>query len=143
MKRLVLALGVGFLGVAPARAQDRSISVQAICMDARGMPHPASQTFAERDVVATYAGELFRCLPGTSMRYVADSLNHDCAAGEALWYEDRRLSCRAEVASDAEQEREMLRQFGPGEKAVQIASGPSAEPARAAPRIVNGYARTR
>jgi hypothetical protein len=141
--RLALVLfGLAFLGAEPAYAQERGVTVQAICMDARGMPHPASQTFAERDVAATYAGELFRCLPGTAMRYVADSLNHDCAAGDALWYENRRLSCRAEAALDAEHERDLLRQFGPGEKTVQIASGPSPEAARLGPRIVNGYART-
>jgi hypothetical protein len=140
MKSLVLALGLGFLCAAPAQAQERSISVQAICMDARGLPHPAAQTFGDRAVAASYVGELFRCLPGTAMRYVADSLNHDCAAGEALWYEGRRLSCRAEASLDAEQERALLRQFGPGEKAVQIMSGPTPAPAASnGPRIVNGY----
>jgi hypothetical protein len=142
MKWFVVALAFGFLGVAPAHAQDRSISVQAICMDARGMPHPASQTFAERDVAPGYAGELFRCLPGTALRYAADSINHDCPAGDALWYEDRRLSCRAEEVLEAEHERALLRQFGPGEKTVQIASGAPSEAPSSGPRIVNGYART-
>jgi hypothetical protein len=142
MKWLVVALGVGFLCVAPAHAQDRSVNVQAICMDARGLPHPAAQTFAGRDVAVSYVGELLRCLPGTALRYAADSLNHDCPAGDALWYEDRRLSCRAETVLEAEHERELLRQFGPGEKIVQIASDALSEPPPAGPRIVNGYART-
>ncbi len=142
MKWVILMLGLGLLCSAPALAQERSVNVQAICMDARGLPHPAAQTFAARDVAAAYSGELFRCLPGTTMRYVAASQNYDCAAGQALWYERRRLSCRAEAALDAEQERDLLRRFGPGEKAVQIASGAPAEPARDGPRIVNGYART-
>jgi hypothetical protein len=125
---------------APAQAQARSITVQAFCMDARGMPHPAAQTFGEDNVAVEYAGELFRCLPGTAMRYEADSYMHDCAAGEALWYEDRRLSCRVEAALDAEQERELLRQFGPGAKTVRIASG-AEPPPREGPRVVDGYAR--
>ena len=141
MKWFVLAFAVSVLSAAPAYAQEQSVTVHAICMDARGTPHPAAQSFAERDVAADYIGELFRCLPGTAMRYTADASTHDCAAGEALWYEDRRISCRAEVALDAEQERELLRRFGPGEKVVQIASGAFDEPANARPRIVNGYAR--
>ncbi len=144
MKWVVLILGAGLLFAAPAHAQERSTTVQVICMDVRNIPHPAAQTFAERDVAANYAGELFRCLPGTAMRYVTDTRSHDCVAGEALWYEARQLSCRAEIVLDAEHERELLRQFGPGEKIVQIgatvASTPA--PARNGPRIVNGYART-
>lgn len=141
MKWFVLILGAGLLFAAPAQAQDTSVTVEAICIDARSMPHPAAQTFAGRDVAATYAGELLRCLPGTAMRYVTNARNHDCAAGEALWYEQRQLSCRTETALDTEQERELLRQFGPGEKIVQL--GTLAAPAATSdgPRIVNGYAR--
>jgi hypothetical protein len=68
MKLALVLFGLACLVAEPAHAQERSVTVQAICMDARGMPHPASQTFAQRDVAATYAGELFRCLPGTAMR---------------------------------------------------------------------------
>lgn len=142
MKWFVLVLTAGFLAAAPAQAQDRSVTVQAICMDARGLPHPAAQTFADTDVAADYAGELFRCLPGTAMRYETNAQARDCVAGEALWYEARRLSCRAELALDAEQERELLRQFGPGAKAVQMASEAAPTTPSQGPRIVNGYART-
>lgn len=141
MKWIVLILGAGLLFAAPAHAQESSVTVEAICMDARSMPHPAAQTFADRDVDAVYAGELFRCLPGTAMRYVTGARNHDCAAGEALWYERRQLSCRAETALDAEQERELLRQFGPGGKTVQIGAAAASEAPRTGPRVVNGYAR--
>lgn len=141
MKWVVLIVGAGVLFAAPAHAQEQSVTVEAICMDARSIPHPAAQTFAERDVAPEYAGELFRCLPGTAMRYVTNARNHDCAAGEALWYEARQLTCRTETALDAEQERELLRRFGAGEKTVQIGSAPAAAPANNGPRIVNGYAR--
>lgn len=141
MKWVVVIFGVGFLFAAPAHAQDQNVTVEAICMDARSMPHPAAQTFAERDVAANYAGELFRCLPGTAMRYVTNARNHDCAAGEALWYEQRQLSCRVETALETEQERDLLRQFGPGEKAVQLGSAAAPAAAFNGPRIVNGYAR--
>jgi hypothetical protein len=142
MKWLALVLGFGLLCAAPSHAQDRGLTVQAICMDVRGVPHPASQTFAERDVAPDFTGELFRCLPGTAMRYAADSRNHDCAAGEALWYAERRLSCRAEAPLDTEQERDLLRQFGPGEKIVRLATDAAPAAPRDGPRIVNGYARS-
>lgn len=142
MKLALVLFGLACLVAEPAHAEERSVRVQAICMDARGMPHPAAQTFAGRDVAVSYVGELLRCLPGTALRYTADSLNHHCAAGDALWYEDGRLSCRAEVELEAERERDLLRQFGPGEKIVQIASDARSEPPPDGPRIVNGYART-
>lgn len=141
MKWIALVYGAAFLCCAPAHAQD-TVTVQAICMDVRGLPHPAAQTFAETEVTANYSGELFRCLPGTAMRYEANADTYDCAAGEALWYEGRRLSCRAELALDAEHERELLRQFGPGEKTVQIASDAAPMTPSQGARIVNGYART-
>jgi hypothetical protein len=139
MKWIVIALALGMLCAVPAYAQDRAVAVQAVCMDARGLPHPAAQTFAARDVAADYNGELFRCLPGTAMRYVADSYNHDCATGEALWYEERRLSCRVEAAFDTEHVRNLLRQFGPGEKMVQIAAEPTPQPQRGTPRWRYGW----
>jgi hypothetical protein len=141
MKWIVLALVAGPFCATPAHAQARSVNVQAICMDARGLPHPAAQTFSEAEVAADYSGELFRCLPGTAMRYEANAYRHDCAAGEALWYEERRLSCRTEAALETEQERELLRRFGPGVKTVQIASEATSAPSPDGPRIVNGYAR--
>jgi hypothetical protein len=139
MKWLAIALGLGLLCGAPAQAQVRAVSVQAVCMDARGLPHPAAQTFAQRDVAADYQGELFRCLPGTAMRYVVESYNHDCAAGEALWYEEHGLSCRTETSLSAEQERELLRSFGPGEKRVDIAAEPAPQSQRGTPRYRYGW----
>jgi hypothetical protein len=140
MKWIVLGILSG-LCAAPAFAQERGATVQAICMDARGLPHPAAQTFADRDVAADYVGELFRCLPGTAMRYEAHALTRTCAAGEALWYEYRRLSCRAESALDTEQERDLLRRFGPGAKAVELTSSVAPAQPTQGPRIVDGYAR--
>lgn len=141
MRWVLVLFGFALVWAAPAYAQERGVTVHAICMDARGIPHPAAQTFADDDVAVDYAGELFRGLPGTAMRYLAGSLNHDCAAGEALWYADRRLTCRAEVSLDTEQERELLRRFGPGAKIVPVGSGVVTAAPSQGPRIVDGYAR--
>jgi hypothetical protein len=134
MKWIVIAVGLSMISAAPAYAQDRGAVVQAVCMDARGLPHPAAQTFAARDVAADYQGELFRCLPGTAMRYVADSHSHDCAAGEALWFSAGALACRAAAEHPREHDRALLREFRAGVKLVPLApvTPPHLRPARPA-----------
>lgn len=42
-------------------ARERDLRVQAICIDAQGNPHPASQTFGGSAVAQDYRGEIFRC----------------------------------------------------------------------------------
>lgn len=101
-------------------ARDRDVLVQAICLDAQGNPHPASQTFAGRDVAQTYRGEIYRCMSGTRMRYTAGSQSYDCEAGQALWYEGGRVECRTQQARRPCNERSLLRRFGPGDKMVRI-----------------------
>ncbi len=101
-------------------AIDRTLVLQAICLDVNGTPHPASQTFGERDVRDAYAGEIFRCMAGTRMRYTMDGRSYDCATGEALWYEGGAVSCRTQIARRPCNERSLLRRFGPGEKLVLI-----------------------
>lgn len=101
-------------------ARDRDLLVQAICMDASGNPHPASQTFGGRDVAESYRGEIYRCMAGTRMRYTIDGQTADCAAGQALWYEAGQVSCRTQIARRPCNERSLLRRFGPGEKMVRI-----------------------
>ena len=101
-------------------ARDRDLLVQAICMDASGNPHPASQTFGGRDVAEAYRGEIYRCMSGTRMRYTIDGQTADCAAGQALWYEGAQVSCRTQIARRPCNERSLLRRFGPGDKMVRI-----------------------
>ena len=45
------------------------VVIEAVCLDDKGVPHPASQVFPDRDVEATYEGELYRCIAGTRMQY--------------------------------------------------------------------------
>ncbi|MGE0743043.1 MAG: hypothetical protein AB7O98_17030 [Hyphomonadaceae bacterium] len=101
-------------------ARERDLLIEAICIDAGGSPHPASQTFAGRDVAQSYRGELYRCMSGTRMRYTVDGANTDCAAGEALWYEGGRVECRPQIARRPCNERSLLRRHGPGAKVVRI-----------------------
>lgn len=101
-------------------ARERELLIQAICMDATNNPHPASQTFGGRDVREGYAGEIFRCIAGTRMRYTVDGRSIDCAAGEALWYENKTVTCRTQIARRPCNERSLLRRFGPGDKMVHV-----------------------
>jgi hypothetical protein len=99
---------------------DRDLLIQAICLDERGNPHPASQTFGGRDVSQTYTGEIYRCMSGTRMRYTIDNQSRDCASGEALWYENGRVVCRTQAQRRPCNERSLLRRYGPGDKVVRI-----------------------
>jgi len=101
-------------------ARERDLLIQAICIDASGNPHPASQTFGGRDVAETFAGEIFRCMAGTRMRYTVDGRSYDCAVGQALWYEGGRVECRTQIARRPCNERSLLRRHGPGDKMVRI-----------------------
>lgn len=101
-------------------ARERDLLIQAICLDATNNPHPASQTFAGRDVGHEYRGEIYRCMSGTRMRYTADGRSYDCAQGEALWYENSRVECRQQIARRPCNERSLLRRYGPGDKVVRI-----------------------
>ena len=101
-------------------ARERQLLIQAICVDATNNPHPASQTFGERDVRDGYNGEIFRCMSGTHMRVTMDGRSFDCASGEALWYENGAATCRPQIARRPCNERSLLRRFGPGDKMVRI-----------------------
>lgn len=99
---------------------EREHLVQAICIDERGNPHPASQTFGEREVAPSYRGEIYRCMAGTRMRYTVNGRSTDCAPGEALWYENGEVSCRPQIARRPCNERSLLRRYGPGDKVVRV-----------------------
>jgi hypothetical protein len=105
---------------AETRTSERMILIQAICFDERGTPHPASQTFGDRDVGDAYAGEIYRCMAGTRMRVTMEGRSFDCAAGEALWYENGQAQCKTQIARRPCNERSLLRRFGPGDKMVRI-----------------------
>jgi hypothetical protein len=101
-------------------ARERELLIQAICLDASGNPHPASQTFGGRDVRENYRGEIYRCMSGTRMRYTIDGRSYDCEQGQALWYEGGRVECRTQIARRPCNERSLLRRFGAGDKFVRI-----------------------
>ena len=108
----------------------KQVIVQAVCIDDRGSPHPASQIFAERDVMGHYRGEIFRCIAGTKLQATIAEFHGkvafdggqtmDCMKGEALWHEQGTLTCRPAKPQRNCYERSLLRRHGAGHKVFQM-----------------------
>jgi hypothetical protein len=74
------------------------VVIQALCIDDRDIPHPASQVQPGRDIAAGYNGEIYRCIAGTRLQYTlaefAEQISFDhgqtmsCQKGESLWYSE-------------------------------------------------------
>jgi hypothetical protein len=113
------------------RSMMKRVVIQAVCIDDRQVPHPASQVRPDREVAEGYEGELYRCLAGTWLQatiadYEGDiSFDHGetltCRKHEALWYGgDGRLECRPEKAERDCNERSLLRRYGAGLKILTL-----------------------
>ena len=106
-------------------------SIQAVCIDDTGAPHPASQVHGEKAIAADYSGEVYRCMAGTHMQVALGSAeeggaNFDhgqtltCQKGEALVYKPGgQLSCQPQIPQRNCNERSLLRRHGPGIKVFQ------------------------
>ncbi|MEZ5997811.1 MAG: hypothetical protein R3B98_03850 [Hyphomonas sp.] len=105
--------------------------VQAVCIDDKGAPHPASRLDNSKSVAGTYSGEVFRCMAGTQMQVTMGRLDGNkisfdrgetfsCRKGEALVHKPGgRLVCAPQVPQRNCNERSLLRRYGPGVKLVQ------------------------
>ncbi|MEM9054085.1 MAG: hypothetical protein AAGB16_02060 [Pseudomonadota bacterium] len=105
--------------------------VQAVCLDDKGAPHPASRVDASDRVAPGYHGELFRCMAGTHMQVTLGSLEHGsasfahgetfaCRKGEALVHQHGgHLTCAPQRPQRDCNERSLLRRHGPGIKLVE------------------------
>ena len=105
--------------------------VQAVCLDDKGTPHPASRVDASQRVPAGYTGELFRCMAGTSMQVTLGSVENgsasfahgetfSCRKGEALVHKTGgNLVCAPQTPERSCNERSLLRRHGPGIKIVE------------------------
>jgi hypothetical protein len=113
------------------RTRIRVVIIQAVCIDDKDVPHPASQVSPDREIDEHYDGELYRCIAGTHMQatlaeYHGEvSFDHGqtitCTKGEAL---DRsasgEIACRPQSPARDCNERSLLRRFGAGVKIVKI-----------------------
>ncbi len=110
----------------------RTRPVQALCIDDRNTPHPASRVDDEMAVMAGYTGELYRCMAGTRMQVTLGEMvngaasfergeTFSCAKGEALVHtRSGQLQCRTQRPERDCNERSLLRKFGPGIKLVNM-----------------------
>ena len=106
--------------------------VQAVCVDDKGTPHPASRPSAEERVNPDFEGEIFRCMAGTTMQVILgdrelsgghagfkNASGFSCAKGEALVHRrGGQLVCAAQKPRRNCNERSLLRRNGPGIKLV-------------------------
>ena len=114
-----------------SRRWEKRMVMQAVCIDDRSVPHPASQVRPGRDVSMDYEGELYRCLAGSRLQltmaeYQGD-INFDggetltCAKGEALWHgRGGLIECRPQKRERDCNERSLLRRYGAGVKILTL-----------------------
>lgn len=113
------------------KTEVRQVAIQAVCLDDKAVPHPASQVSPERAVAAGYEGEVFRCIAGARMQYTVANFagqadfNHGqtivCQKGEALYHSAAgALQCRPQTPARDCNERSLLRRFGAGIKIMSL-----------------------
>jgi hypothetical protein len=117
--------------------------IQAVCIDDKNNPHPASRLYDETLVDGKFRGEIYRCMQGTHMAVTLGSMtegkaNFDkgesfsCRKGDALWHgPGGTVECRPQAPERNCNERSLLRRFGPGIKLVSVKTQtPYCEPAQ-------------
>lgn len=113
------------------RTSTEIVPIRAVCMDARGMPHPASRLNGDEQVEAGFDGEIYRCMAGTRLEVMVGRMVNGqavfdggsaltCEPGQALTYRGGQLTCTAQIARAACNERSLLRRYGPGVKYVTL-----------------------
>ncbi|MDQ1155299.1 hypothetical protein [Brevundimonas sp. SORGH_AS_0993] len=113
------------------RRMMKRVVIQAVCIDDRQVPHPASQVKPDREIADGYEGEIYRCLAGAWLQAtIADyegEVNFDhgatltCKKHEALWFgEGGQLVCRPEKPERDCNERSLLRRYGAGIKILTM-----------------------
>lgn len=114
-----------------SRTRTKKVVIQSVCIDARSIPHPASQVTPDRDIAEGYEGELYRCMAGTWLQ--ASIAEFDgridftggrtlaCQKGDALYRtRDGQVICKPQIKQRDCNERSLLRRFGAGVKILTI-----------------------
>ncbi|MDP3748442.1 MAG: hypothetical protein Q8Q88_15485 [Phenylobacterium sp.] len=114
-----------------SRTRIRRVVIQAVCIDARQIPHAASQVRPDREIDQSFEGELYRCIAGTWLQATIADYNEKidfsggktlaCRKGDALYHgRDGKLECRRQTPARDCNERSLLRRFGAGIKILTI-----------------------
>ena len=115
-----------------SRSWFKMVVIQAVCIDDKLIPHPASQVTPDRDIAETFEGELFRCLAGARMQYTLADFSGKvdfsggksitCDKNQALYHAaGGKLECRKQKAARDCNERSLLRRYGAGVKVLKMA----------------------
>lgn len=119
------------------RTKITKVVLEAVCLDDKDVPHPASQVTPDRDIDNAYDGELYRCIAGTRMQYTYAEFNGQvafdhgvtvtCQKGEALYHTPGapgggggEIACRPQKPARDCNERSLLRRFGAGVKVLTL-----------------------
>ena len=114
-----------------SRTVTKKVVIQAVCIDDKDVPHPASQVTPDREIEDAYDNELYRCIAGTHMQYtlaVYDGqidFSHgqtvSCAKNDALYHAPGgHVECRPQKPARDCNERSLLRRFGAGVKILTM-----------------------
>ena len=110
-----------------SRTVTKKVVIQAVCIDDKDVPHPASQVTPDKDIEDSYDNELYRCIAGTHMQYTLAAyegridFSHgqtiSCAKDQALYHAPGgHVECRLQKPARDCNERSLLRRFGAGVK---------------------------
>ena len=113
------------------RTRTRKVIIEAVCIDDKDVPHPASQVTPDRDIEDSYDGELYRCIAGTRLQATiaefTGQINFDhgqiiaCQKDQALYHSPGgKVECRAQKPARDCNERSLLRRFGAGVKILTM-----------------------
>ncbi|HEX5379227.1 MAG TPA: hypothetical protein VFW47_11665, partial [Phenylobacterium sp.] len=113
------------------RTKMTRVVIQAVCIDDRTIPHPASQVSPDRDIDDAFEGEIYRCIAGTWLQAtIADYHERvdfgggrtlTCRKNDALWHgRGGKVECRPQKPARDCNERSLLRRFGAGIKVLTM-----------------------
>jgi hypothetical protein len=113
------------------RTKIKKVVIEAICIDDKVVPHPASQVTPDRDIDDAYEGEIFRCIAGAHMHVTfadfAGQINFDhgwtmdCDKAQALYHSPGgNIECRTQRPARDCNERSLLRRYGAGVKVLTM-----------------------
>jgi hypothetical protein len=119
------------------RTKITKVVLEAVCLDDKDVPHPASQVAPDRDIEDSYDGELYRCIAGTRMQYTFAEFNGKvafdhgqtvtCQKNDALYHTSGApgsgggaIECRPQKPARDCNERSLLRRFGAGVKMLTL-----------------------
>ncbi len=123
--------GGGRSGYQASRSSMSRVVIQAVCLDDRTIPHPASQTSPDKSIDDAFEGELYRCIAGTWLQATIAAYDGrvdftggrtlTCHKNDALFHgRGGRVECRPQLAARDCNERSLLRRFGAGIKILTM-----------------------